>query len=112
MIRGGEREMGRGGDRAIDGSRFSFPLSPSPHLPLSLYGGIGVKSERQPILLDLAIQRSFADAEELGGLFAFSLRQFQRALDVIALDVVHRLADEVVGTVAFRATAPRLDRGG
>src|SRR5579872_2946645 len=48
----------------------------------------------QPPGFDFAIQRAFADAEHLGGFFALSSGELQRALNVIFLDLFEGTADE------------------
>ena len=44
--------------------------------------------------LDLAIQRSLADREQIGRLFPLAVRQFEGTLDVVLLDFRERSANE------------------
>ena len=51
-------------------------------------------------VLDHAVQRPLADAEHPGRLLAVAVGQLQRLLDVVALDLAQRPADQVAGAGA------------
>ena len=58
---------------------------------------VAVSSPRA-VFLELAIERSLADAQDARGFFAIAVCQLERMRDEVPLDLVKRFADEVIGT--------------
>src|SRR4051812_25332625 len=64
-----------------------FPCAPRP-------------APADAVLLDLAVERPLADAEELGGLLAIAAGQLEGLGDVIAFDLLERAPDQVEAAAA------------
>ena len=54
----------------------------------------------ESVLFDLAIQSPLANSQQAGGFLTVAVSHFERFLDVITLDVVHRAADQSVSTAS------------
>src|SRR5580698_3178092 len=84
---------GDSADQSLSSARTSL-LEARPLTPRGKTKRISVVLET--VLFDLAVQRAFAHAQELGRFLAFAFRQLQRAVDVIAFDFVQRAANQRV----------------
>src|SRR5829696_3747712 len=65
------------------------------------------RAASQIVLLDLAVERALADAEDLGGLLAVAVDELERVADQLLLGLLDADADEVVHAAEQLAAAAR-----
>src|ERR1700733_8675530 len=88
---------GASADQSLSSARTSVRtsvLEARPQTPRGQTKTVSVVLET--VLFDLAVQRAFAHAQELGRFLAFAFGQLERAVDVIAFDFVQGAANQRV----------------